>query len=138
LYSQSSEDMAAQKELQPKQVLMVPRESFYWENFLVWRYENGDFPEGSHVLCKIDMKSTNMLMRDPLMYRIHGIIIGQEISGIYIRCTIMHMKWLYGANFAFDMYSWICDAPGVGFRPNLWWKVNRINMNLRVWTWITP
>jgi hypothetical protein len=29
LYSQSSEDMAAQKELQPKQVLMVPRESFY-------------------------------------------------------------------------------------------------------------
>jgi glutaminyl-tRNA synthetase len=33
--------------------------------------KNGDFPEGSHVLCaKIDMKSTNMLMRDPLMYRI--------------------------------------------------------------------
>jgi glutaminyl-tRNA synthetase len=37
--------------------------------------KNGDFPEGSHVLCKIDMKSTNMLMRDPLMYRIHGVII---------------------------------------------------------------
>jgi glutaminyl-tRNA synthetase len=33
--------------------------------------KNGDFPEGSHVLrAKIDMTSTNMLMRDPLMYRI--------------------------------------------------------------------
>ena len=33
--------------------------------------KNGDFPEGSHVLrAKIDMASTNMLMRDPLMYRI--------------------------------------------------------------------
>jgi glutaminyl-tRNA synthetase len=33
--------------------------------------KNGDFPEGTHVLrAKIDMASTNMLMRDPLMYRI--------------------------------------------------------------------
>jgi glutaminyl-tRNA synthetase len=33
--------------------------------------KNGDFPEGSHVLrAKIDMASTNMLMRDPLMYRV--------------------------------------------------------------------
>jgi glutaminyl-tRNA synthetase len=32
--------------------------------------KNGDYPEGSHVLrAKIDMSSTNMLMRDPLMYR---------------------------------------------------------------------
>jgi glutaminyl-tRNA synthetase len=30
--------------------------------------KNGDFPEGSHVLrAKIDMASTNMLMRDPLI-----------------------------------------------------------------------
>lgn len=33
--------------------------------------KRGDFPEGSHVLrAKIDMSSSNMLMRDPLMYRI--------------------------------------------------------------------
>jgi glutaminyl-tRNA synthetase len=32
--------------------------------------KNGDYP-GSHVLrAKIDMSSTNMLMRDPLMYRV--------------------------------------------------------------------
>jgi glutaminyl-tRNA synthetase len=33
--------------------------------------KNGDCPEGSHVLrAKIDMSSANMLMRDPLMYRV--------------------------------------------------------------------
>jgi glutaminyl-tRNA synthetase len=33
--------------------------------------KNGDFQEGEHVLrAKIDMSSPNMLMRDPIMYRI--------------------------------------------------------------------
>ena len=35
------------------------------------KMKNGDFDEGTHVLrAKIDMASPNMLMRDPLMYRI--------------------------------------------------------------------
>ncbi len=35
------------------------------------KMKNGEFEEGSHVLrAKIDMASANMLMRDPLMYRI--------------------------------------------------------------------
>jgi len=35
------------------------------------KMKNGDFNEGTHVLrAKIDMTSSNMLMRDPLMYRI--------------------------------------------------------------------
>jgi glutaminyl-tRNA synthetase len=38
--------------------------------------KNGDYPEGSHVLrAKIDMSSANMLMRDPLMYRVLHVII---------------------------------------------------------------
>jgi glutamyl/glutaminyl-tRNA synthetase len=71
--------------------IMVPTECSI-ENFLFEGMKNGDFPEGSHVLrAKIDMKSTNMLMRDPLMYRITPSSSEQEISGIYIRCMIMHM-----------------------------------------------
>ncbi|MDR1756790.1 MAG: glutamine--tRNA ligase/YqeY domain fusion protein [Culturomica sp.] len=35
------------------------------------RMKNGEFPEGSRVLrAKIDMASPNMLLRDPIMYRI--------------------------------------------------------------------
>jgi glutaminyl-tRNA synthetase len=35
------------------------------------RMKNGEFAEGTHVLrAKIDMASTNMLMRDPIIYRI--------------------------------------------------------------------
>jgi glutaminyl-tRNA synthetase len=35
------------------------------------RMKNGEFPAGSHVLrAKIDMEDPNMLMRDPIMYRI--------------------------------------------------------------------
>ena len=42
------------------------------ENFdLFERMKNGEFAEGTHVLrAKIDMASTNMLMRDPIIYRI--------------------------------------------------------------------
>lgn len=35
------------------------------------KMKNGDFKEGSHVLrAKISMKATNMLMRDPIIYRV--------------------------------------------------------------------
>lgn len=35
------------------------------------RMKNGEFPDGSRILrAKIDMKHTNMLMRDPILYRI--------------------------------------------------------------------
>jgi len=38
---------------------------------LFTRMKNGEFPDGSHVLrAKIDLASPNMLMRDPVMYRI--------------------------------------------------------------------
>lgn len=71
--SQSSEDMATQKGTPTQPGVDGPyRNRTVAENMTLFEgMKNGDFPEGSHVLrAKIDMKSTNMLMRDPLMYRI--------------------------------------------------------------------
>jgi glutaminyl-tRNA synthetase len=71
--SQSSEDMATQKGSPTQSGIEGPyRNRSIEENISLFEgMKNGDFPEGSHVLrAKIDMKSTNMLMRDPLMYRI--------------------------------------------------------------------
>ena len=71
--SQSSEDMAQQKGTPTKPGVDGPyRNRSIEENLTLFEgMKNGDFPEGSHVLrAKIDMTSTNMLMRDPLMYRI--------------------------------------------------------------------
>lgn len=71
--SQSSEDMAAQKGTPTQPGVDGPfRNRSIAENLSLFEgMKNGDFPEGSHVLrAKIDMTSKNMLMRDPLMYRI--------------------------------------------------------------------
>ncbi|NGY36700.1 glutamine--tRNA ligase/YqeY domain fusion protein [Flavobacterium sp. XN-5] len=71
--SQSSEDMAIQKGTPTKPGVDGPyRNRSIEENLTLFEaMKNGDYPEGSHVLrAKIDMKSTNMLMRDPLMYRV--------------------------------------------------------------------
>lgn len=71
--SQSSEEMAKQKGTPTQAGTESPyRNRSVEENLdLFERMKNGEFPEGTHVLrAKIDMASTNMLMRDPIMYRI--------------------------------------------------------------------
>ncbi|RXJ52907.1 glutamine--tRNA ligase/YqeY domain fusion protein [Gelidibacter gilvus] len=71
--SQSSEAMAEQKGTPTQPGVDGPyRNRSIEENLdLFERMKNGEFEEGSHVLrAKIDMGHTNMLMRDPLMYRI--------------------------------------------------------------------
>ncbi len=71
--SQSSEDMARQKGTPTQVGTDSPyRNRSVAENLdLFERMKNGEFEEGTHILrAKIDMASTNMLMRDPIMYRI--------------------------------------------------------------------
>ncbi|MGV8813301.1 MAG: glutamine--tRNA ligase/YqeY domain fusion protein [Gelidibacter sp.] len=71
--SQSSEAMAEQKGTPTQPGVHGPyRNRTVEENLdLFERMKNGEFDEGTHVLrAKIDMQHTNMLMRDPLMYRI--------------------------------------------------------------------
>ena len=71
--SQSSEEMAIQKGTPSTPGTDSPfRNRSVEENLdLFERMKSGEFEEGTHILrAKIDMKSTNMLMRDPIMYRI--------------------------------------------------------------------
>ena len=71
--NQSSEDMAKQKGTPTQPGTDSPnRNRSVEENLdLFERMKNGEFPNGSYVLrAKIDMASPNMLMRDPIMYRI--------------------------------------------------------------------
>ena len=71
--SQSSEAMAEQKGTPSQAGVDSPyRNRSVEENLALFEgMKNGDFEEGTHVLrAKIDMASSNMLMRDPIMYRV--------------------------------------------------------------------
>ncbi|MBE7629253.1 glutamine--tRNA ligase/YqeY domain fusion protein [Tenacibaculum piscium] len=71
--SQSSEEMRAQKGTPTQVGTNSPyRNRSVEENLdLFSRMKAGEFEEGIHVLrAKIDMESPNMLLRDPLMYRV--------------------------------------------------------------------
>ncbi|MGB2685775.1 MAG: glutamine--tRNA ligase/YqeY domain fusion protein [Olleya sp.] len=71
--SQSSVAMAEQKGTPTQPGVDGPfRNRTVAENLdLFMRMKNGEFNEGEHILrAKIDMQHPNMLMRDPLMYRI--------------------------------------------------------------------
>ena len=71
--SQSSEAMATQKGTPTQVGTNSPfRDRTVEENLdLFRRMKRGEFNEGTHVLrAKIDMEDPNMLMRDPLMYRV--------------------------------------------------------------------
>ena len=71
--SQSSEEMAQQKGTPTEAGKESPyRNRGVEENLRLFEgMKNGEFDEGTHVLrAKIDMSSPNMLMRDPIMYRV--------------------------------------------------------------------
>ncbi|MFS4415434.1 glutamine--tRNA ligase/YqeY domain fusion protein [Maribacter sp. 2307ULW6-5] len=71
--SQTSEEMAQQKGTPTRAGSPSPfRDRTVEENLSLFkRMKAGEFPEGTHVLrAKINMQSDNMLMRDPIMYRV--------------------------------------------------------------------
>ena len=71
--SQTSEQIASQKGTPTEVGSNSPfRERSISENLdLFEKMKNGDFQEGEHILrAKIDMSDPNMLMRDPIMYRV--------------------------------------------------------------------
>ncbi len=71
--SQSSEEIAAQKGTPTEPGVDGPyRNRSVEENLQLFEgMKNGEYGESEHVLrAKIDMQSNNMLMRDPIMYRV--------------------------------------------------------------------
>lgn len=71
--SQSSEEIARQKGTPTQAGEASPyRNRSVEDNLALFeKMKNGEFKEGEHILrAKIDMSSPNMLMRDPIMYRI--------------------------------------------------------------------
>ena len=71
--NQSSEEIAKQKGTPTEPGINGPnRDRSLEENLSLFKkMKNGEFEEGSHILrAKIDMTSPNMLMRDPIIYRV--------------------------------------------------------------------
>lgn len=71
--SQTSEEIALQKgtPTQPGRNSPYRDRSVEENKHLFYQMKDGNFKEGKHVLrAKINMSSPNMLMRDPIMYRI--------------------------------------------------------------------
>ncbi|MBU2526095.1 MAG: glutamine--tRNA ligase/YqeY domain fusion protein [Bacteroidetes bacterium] len=71
--SQTSTDIASQKGTPSQSGTESPyRNRSVSENLALFEaMKNGTYPNGTHVLrAKIDMASSNMLMRDPILYRV--------------------------------------------------------------------
>jgi glutaminyl-tRNA synthetase len=147
--SQSSEEMAAQKGTPTQPGVDGPfRNRSIEENLTLFEaMKNGDFPEGTHVLrAKIDMASTNMLMRDPLMYRIlhrhhHRTANAWKIYPMYdyahgesdyleqISHSICTLEFVMHR----ELYNWFLDQiyDSNKVRPNQY-EFARLNLNYTV------
>ncbi|QBN19273.1 glutamine--tRNA ligase/YqeY domain fusion protein [Flavobacterium nackdongense] len=147
--SQSSSAMAAQKGTPTQPGVDGPyRSRSVEENLRLFEgMKNGDFPEGSHVLrAKIDMASTNMLMRDPLMYRIlhrHHHRTGDDWN-IYPMYDYAHGESDYIEQISHsictlefvmhrELYNWFLDQiyDDTLVRPNQY-EFARLNLNYTV------
>jgi len=147
--SQSSEDMAIQKGTPTQAGIDGPfRNRSVEENLTLFQgMKNGDFPEGSHVLrAKIDMASTNMLMRDPLIYRIlhrHHHRTGNDWK-IYPMYDFAHGESDYIEQISHsictlefvmhrELYNWFLDQiyDDKKVRPNQY-EFARLNLNYTV------
>ncbi len=125
--SQSSEDMAKQKGTPTQAGTNSPyRNRSVQENLnLFERMKNGEFPEGSHVLrAKIDMASSNMLMRDPIIYRV--LHRDHHRTGNQWKVYPMY-DWAHGESDYIEQISHsICTLEFMMHRELYDWFVNQI------------
>jgi glutaminyl-tRNA synthetase len=132
--NQTSEEMAKQKGSPTEVGTNSPnRDRAIEENLeLFLKMKNGEFDEGSHVLrAKIDMKHTNMHMRDPIMYR----ILKKEHHRTGIDWCIYPMyDWTHGESDYIEQISHsICTLEFKSHRDLYDWYVDQVydTSNLR-------
>ncbi|PHX61911.1 MAG: glutamine--tRNA ligase [Flavobacteriales bacterium] len=125
--SQSSEDMAIQKGTPTLPGTDSPfRTRTIEENLdLFTRMKNGEFEKGTHVLrAKISMKANNMLMRDPIIYRImhaHHHRTGNDW------CIYPMYDWAHGESDYLEQISHsFCTLEFLPHRELYDWFLNQI------------
>ena len=129
--SQSSEVMAIQKgtPTQPGEDSPFRNRSIEENLALFSQMKSGTFKAGTHVLrAKIDMKHVNMLMRDPLMYRILHSDHHRTGSDW---CIYPMYDWTHGESDYLEQVSHsLCSLE---FKPHRdlydWFKKNIFNYN---------
>ena len=129
--SQSSEVMAIQKgtPTQPGEDSPFRNRSIEQNLALFSQMKSGTFKAGTHVLrAKIDMKHVNMLMRDPLMYRILHSDHHRTGSDW---CIYPMYDWTHGESDYLEQVSHsLCSLE---FKPHRdlydWFKKNIFNYN---------
>ena len=125
--SQSSEEMATQKGTPTTPGTDSPyRNRSVEENLdLFERMKNGEFPNGTHILrAKISMGANNMLMRDPIMYRIlhaHHHRTGDKW------CIYPMYDWAHGESDYLEQISHsFCTLEFLPHRELYDWFLNQI------------
>ena len=114
---------------------------------LFQRMRAGEFPDGSHVLrAKIDMASNNMLLRDPVLYRIkhaHHYRTGDDWC-IYPLYDFAHplSDAIEGithslCSLEFDvhrpLYDWLVEAVSVDWNPRPYqYEFARLNLDYTI------
>ena len=125
--SQSSEEMAIQKGTPTQAGTNSPyRNRSIEENLdLFTRMKNGEFDKGTHVLrAKISMNANNMLMRDPIIYRImhaHHHRTGNDW------CIYPMYDWAHGESDYLEQVSHsFCTLEFLPHRELYDWFLNQI------------
>jgi len=92
---------------------------------LLERMKNGEFPEGSRVLrAKIDMSHPNILMRDPVMYRIIRTPHHRTGTKWYIYPTY---DWSHGQNDSMEGITHsLCSNEYIIHRPLYEWFLEKL------------
>jgi glutaminyl-tRNA synthetase len=94
---------------------------------LLRRMRAGEFPDGAHVLrAKIDMTSTDVKLRDPVMYRIRRI--HHHRTGDKW-CIYPTYDWAHGQSDALEGITHsICTLEFVNHRPLYHWFLDNLDL----------